>query len=568
MKRSCKAAVALALCLCLGAGSASAAMDQLSQTLSDYFGDQQALRFAAGFELKTLMPYSDDTITMLNNVLKHITVNARLGEDATDMALAADGESLFSLSEQTQSGQSRLTTSLLPNRTLTASGSPIEILFNESQLSQAASSEDATAADADESAAAAEPVAEDGGAKAVEGPAANGVFELSEAIAQSEGCYKALTDAIAPYAEEKKANYKIAGVGYAKWVRLARLTAEQSAEMLPQMIQLLGCGMDEAFKAQLATLTCKKGFTIALYRTQADGEDLAVYMKGNVSLGENDSRTLAYQWAFSRSETKQADTYKLDLSRSKSPAQRRLIEAEYTRSSDKGKLSLSQSSVITLKNASDTVVTTVKNTLSGKEADTGSTLTGTLSTAVTTTVKANGKSSTTTVTTEYAPKLTLTPSETGGVISGTIDVTEKTGKVTGKAYTIRFDEDPGSAPAPAANGGAAADTANGVTIAIDGSSLAQNADQLPAEDGAYSAYQVGQPPVGTNVYTPPASAQTIDLDSASEVDLDVLREEAYQNVAGCLLKALASLPGDDGLLLSDNMTDEDYAAFLSLLNDL
>ena len=40
-----------------------------------------------------------------------------------------------------------------------------------------------------------------------------------------------------------------------------------------------------------------------------------------------------------------------------------------------------------------------------------------------------------------------------------------------------------------------------------------------------------------------------------------------QNLAGRLLVALAALPQEDVALLKDGMTDQDYAAFLALLNN-
>ena len=59
--------------------------------------------------------------------------------------------------------------------------------------------------------------------------------------------------------------------------------------------------------------------------------------------------------------------------------------------------------------------------------------------------------------------------------------------------------------------------------------------------------------------------QTYDLDTAQRQQLEALRAELVQNLAGRLLAALAGLPAEDTALLSDNMSDEDYAAFLALL---
>jgi hypothetical protein len=79
---------------------------------------------------------------------------------------------------------------------------------------------------------------------------------------------------------------------------------------------------------------------------------------------------------------------------------------------------------------------------------------------------------------------------------------------------------------------------------------------------------VGNPPIGMTAYTVPATMQTVDLDLADEGTVAALLEEMAQNAAGKLLAALAGLPGEPLTLLSDNMTAEDYQAFLSLLGDL
>ena len=58
--------------------------------------------------------------------------------------------------------------------------------------------------------------------------------------------------------------------------------------------------------------------------------------------------------------------------------------------------------------------------------------------------------------------------------------------------------------------------------------------------------------------------QTYDLDTAQADQLEALRGELYQNLAGRLLTALAKLPAEDAALLADNLSEEDYAAFLEL----
>ena len=93
------------------------------------------------------------------------------------------------------------------------------------------------------------------------------------------------------------------------------------------------------------------------------------------------------------------------------------------------------------------------------------------------------------------------------------------------------------------------------------SSLSQNEEPV---DGVDSDYLVGQPPIGYQIYEVPDTMQTYDLDTAQADQLEALRGELYQNLAGRLLAALVKLPAEDAALLADNMSEEDYAAFLEL----
>ena len=83
-------------------------------------------------------------------------------------------------------------------------------------------------------------------------------------------------------------------------------------------------------------------------------------------------------------------------------------------------------------------------------------------------------------------------------------------------------------------------------------------------DGADSDFLVGQPPISYQIYEVPDTMQTYDLDTAQADQLEALRGELYQNLAGRLLTALAKLPAEDAALLADNLSEEDYAAFLEL----
>ena len=96
MKRA-SAALALALCLCLGLTAAlrparAEAMDMVS-LLSPWIEGNEA-QLSVSYELKTLPPYNESTLTLLNNVLKHITVEGRVSGDNTSMGISVDGDSL------------------------------------------------------------------------------------------------------------------------------------------------------------------------------------------------------------------------------------------------------------------------------------------------------------------------------------------------------------------------------------------------------------------------------------------------------------------------------------------
>ena len=96
IKRAAKA-LALILCLCLTAGAAPAKADALDMVnlLSPWIEGDEA-QLSVSYEIKNLLPYNDSTLTLLNNVLKHITVEGRVSGNDTSMGISVDGDSLFS----------------------------------------------------------------------------------------------------------------------------------------------------------------------------------------------------------------------------------------------------------------------------------------------------------------------------------------------------------------------------------------------------------------------------------------------------------------------------------------
>ena len=59
---------------------------------------------------------------------------------------------------------------------------------------------------------------------------------------------------------------------------------------------------------------------------------------------------------------------------------------------------------------------------------------------------------------------------------------------------------------------------------------------------------------------------TINMDDTERKVHQSLMSEAAQQLAGNLLLAILDLPEEDRELLSDGMTEEDYAIFLAMLD--
>ncbi len=516
--------VLLAVCMLMGV--ASAGMPGLDEELSSYLDINDDVRYSFSLQVGTLPPYGEGTLEMLNAVLKHINIAAAITEDVSAMSLCVDEESVLDLTERANDFGTELTVSLLPNRTLLSAGSAMDAL----------------------------------GGNVDEEPS----FDALKAISETEACYQALTDAILPYAEQKKANYNIKGVGSSKWSRIARLTTDQSAELAPLIAQVLGCGMDQAYRERLEQMSYQKGFIVGLYQTAEGGDDLAVYIKGSVSFPEGGSGKLAYQWAFSSDGDKRVDTYKFELSGSKTAENNRTVSASYTRSTGEGVIGVDGEWKVTIKSSEGTVTTTVSQELSGEDSNGVRTLSGKLSTAEKTTVDG----SSTTVTTTVTPEMKLTSMEGSGVLSGSVAIEQLTGKNTTLSLTLDFHEDPADALTATADSGelyAVTESGSPSYDPMPESSLTQIEE---AEDGETADYLVGQPPIGYESHQAPAAPLTFNLDAATGSQMEALTDELLQNLAGRLLIALSALPREDIALLSDNMSDEDFASFLQLVEGL
>ncbi len=514
MKRICKGMAAVCLLLCLLAGSALASeISGVDAALAGYWTQEGTVRFSLSAQLDTYLPYVEETVSMMNNLLKHMSVEAELGPQSNVLSLAVAGDSVVSLTETQAADGTQLTTPLLPNRTLHSAGSMLDAL----------SADDSQPA-----------------------------FDAFQAVAQAQSCYQELTDAILPYAEEKKANYKIKNVGSSKWSRIARLSKEQSAELSSQIIAVLSCGMDDAYRRQLQELSFGKGFIVGLYQSAQGGDDMAVYMKGNVTLPEVGTRALSFQWAFSENGSRRIDTWKFELGKGKKGG--REVAVTLTREAGDSFLLKGDSSVVVRGQETNTTYTQ-RYDLSGQA--------GSLTGSAVFTQKQTDQAA---VETRFTPNLTLTQAEGSGVLSGQVSLSRKAGKNTTLAYTLLFSDEPAQALASAVENGTlyAVDDAPSVEVTAPQSSLTQNEEQ-PASS---SQYLVGTAPLGMQTYTPPTAMQAVDWDSAAQEQRDALMGEMAQNLAGRLLIALSKLPQEDVSLLKDNMSEENFTAFLQLIDAL
>ena len=525
MKRMLRRICAWMLALCLPLSGAMAETEWFSREFSSFLDVNNDTRFSLSIQLNELQPFSPDTAAMLNDVLSHIQIESRIQSDQTVMALGMDGEKLLTFEEVQKNGRYAMTTSLLPNRVLAAGSSPMDLLSGNEMVQE-------------------EP------------------FSLHRAVEELEACYQELTDAIVPYATEKVANYKISGIGHAKWVRLAKMTAEDASSLLPQVVKVLGCGMDQAFRDTLTPVGLGNNFTIALYYDEENGDPLALYMKGQVLMTEDDKWSLAYQWAFTRGEEPE-DSFTCTLSQNGAPRYKREIEASRLNSGSSEEQKLTHQMKMVIRDAEGHRTLQDKDSLTAALKDGKTVLEGSL---VHTHKLHEGDATTTTVTT-ITPELTLTSESGSGVLSGQVTLTETKSQKVIREMVFLFDQQPALELEAAAEDGSLFAVVGEEEASVAGSSLAQNTDVI-WDDPDQKDYLVGTPPLGLTAYAVPDGLKTIDLDTVDEETKATLLDEMAQNGAGVLLIALGKLPGETLALLSDNMSEEDYAAFLAMLGEL
>ena len=518
MKQLIRRLCAMLMCALMLCPGAQAAVEALDWATGGYLDGSDELRFHMTAQIGSLPPYGEGTLEMMNALLPYLSVEGRVSANDSELAFSVAGDRLITLSETRADVGTQLTTSLLPNRTLISNHSVTDALLG---LDRQETS-----------------------------------FDGLAAIMEAQECYQLLTEAIRPYAEEKTASYSIKGVGSARWVRLARLETEQSAEILPLIAQVLGCGMDAAYREQLSAMTCQKGFVVALYQTKEGGKDLAVYIKGNAIFPDGVQRSISYQWAFANNDKGQrVDTYKLDMTKASGQRDTRQITASYKRSNDASTLLVDGTAKASVRNpeTTETVTTTTTHKLSGSKGA----ITGSCSQAVRTAIGETAS----TVTMTVKPDLKVTTVDGSAALTGKVHVETLRGSTVHASVDLLFDEDTAEEVIEAAETGT-------LFVVVDDrqprSSLTQNLDLGKDEP---EEYLVGKPPIGYTAYTAPKENSVTDVDSAAPEEISALMDEMAQRLAGSLLTAIAKLPEDATALIRDNLSQEDYAAFLQLLEE-
>jgi hypothetical protein len=282
--------------------------------------------------------------------------------------------------------------------------------------------------------------------------------------------------------------------------------------------------------------------------------------------------------------TTRKDTYKYEVSKLSGTRDTRTIAASGSQIAKSGEFGIDCEAETTLKRARLTDACTRTVGLSGgKNAAGALTCKGGIGCEVAQTVSGDTVKTAQSTTVD----LLLSPEGDGNRLSGTVTSRSTKDKTVENELTWTFAAGTGQAPVEAAAADAEPEE-NGVTVSLVPSDTATPAPEATAppvssleqiaEGSAFQAaagmgteaspYLVGSAPTGLGAYEAPETETTVDLDGLTAAALQNLLSEAVQNLAGRLIVAVASLPAEDGALLSDGMTDTDYAAFLALLEAL
>ncbi|MFH1879997.1 MAG: hypothetical protein ABIK64_04310, partial [Bacillota bacterium] len=310
--------LAILLCLLLSASTAASAASAASATLASLdaalaplLDGRGAVSMSARMNLETLMPFDETRLDLLNRVLRHARLDARVDLNGADsdmgFLLALGDQTLLEMTEQRRDGAYLLQTSLLPNRMLFSTQvSPMDTLLASSQAEETKpeTSAQRNTSDVEEA------------------------FDMLAAVQELESCSRALTDGIFPLTGKKSANYNIKDIGKGRVSYVARLTIEQSGALSSEIRAVLSCGMDAQYREELSRVTFASGFIVALYQN-ADEEDICVYIKGTIVYPDGDKRTLKWQWAFTPG--RETQTFLHEAARESGTRDSRVINALLTR---------------------------------------------------------------------------------------------------------------------------------------------------------------------------------------------------------------------------------------------
>ena len=478
-----------------------------------YFLDKAGkVRFAANLSVTDWMPYSDTLLNPLNVLLNEVyllgSYQTQDGAELSTLSIQVEDTALFTLSEKNKEGQSELVSTLLPKRILQANDSVLATLFP---------TEDTT----------------------------GNSFDPHVAFAELDASYQELTDAIIPYAEEKKANYNIKKIGRSNWSRIARLTPEQTNLLIPSLAKVLGAGMDEPFKQELMKMTTGNGFIIGLYQSEKEGEDMAVYIKGTIYFADETARSLSFQWAFHEDDTShmRTDTYKFEMKKNRAPTDHRLIYATHERSTIENGLMEKGETEIILNQNNNVTKTVIDSDLKGMVVEGETTLLG--SHTQQQTVTPYKKNATTTVH-SYTPDITVA----NGWLKGNVGYSVKVGKAFPIAMEIAFVDAP---PTPTKGAVPTMPRAK----ALEDSSLSQNWEEVLSVTN--DPFVVSQPPLEMKTYPVPTES-TVVVVNTTDIQ-EELKAEMAQRLASQMIGAIPSFSKEAQAFFSYSIDTEAFDTF-------
>ena len=544
MKRK---SLVIILCILLSITTgASAMLASLDEALSPLIDGQSAVRMSVQLTLNSLMPYDDTLLAMLNRVLQHTRLDMLLdggsGDTDTGFALSVGGDTLLEMKEQRSEDAYLLQTSLLPNRMLfSTQASPVDTLLASSQEEPA---EDAESLDPNTS-------------KVEE------AFDMLAAVTELQSCYRDLIDQTVLLTEKNNVSYSIDNIGKGRTSYVAKLTSDQSTELLPELRAVISCGMDAEYREEIAQITFVRGFTVALYQN-ADGEDICVYMRGTILYPDGDRRKLKWQWAFTPEGETQ--TFLHQVSRESGRRDTRNIEAILERSEGKDGFTLACETYANLRRGGMNEKSTLTIDLTGSGDNpvrfAGSVIRETSGTY-------NGDNLDKRLTTVDV-ELSLLKADSSVDLTGTAAYKQMTNKLVNVDLALNFLQTAQTTEESVVTAQGDA-TAVEISILPADTDLAQQTAQTPTETAEETQpekaeFLVGSTPVGLYEYEIPAEPITINMDTTQRKVHQSLMNEAAQRLAGNLVLAVLNLPAEDREILSDGMTEMDYAIFLAMLD--